>query len=63
VLDLAGAFVVVFAGILLGVAWAWSQLPDRRAGGYLRYPERLWGASVGVMAAYALIGLLIFAAR
>jgi hypothetical protein len=62
VLDVAGVVVTLFSVVLLGVAGAWCLLPERRTGGYLRYPERLWGASVGVLVVETLIGLVAWGA-
>jgi hypothetical protein len=60
VLDLAGTVVAMFPVALLAVVGVWCLLPERRTGGYLRHPERLWGPSIATLLVAGLLGFLIW---
>lgn len=57
VLDLVGWFLIALPlSIALGVL-LWAILPERRAGGFLRHPERLWPPSIMTILFAVSIGL------
>jgi len=60
VLKLVGTLVATFPIALLAVVGVWCLLPERRTGGYLRYPERLWGPSIATLVILVLLGLIIW---
>ena len=60
VLFVTGVLVASFPLALFLVVGIWCLLPERRSGGFLRYPSRLWGPSIATLVILALVGLLIW---
>ena len=61
-LDLAGTTLALFPIVLLGVVGLWCLLPERRPGGYLHHPGRLWAPSIATLSLTVFLGLLLWSA-
>jgi hypothetical protein len=59
-LDLAGTFITTLPVALLVVVGPWCLLPDRRTGGFLRHPNRLWPSSIATWLANGFIASLVW---
>jgi hypothetical protein len=62
VLFVAGVLVASFPLALFLVVGIWCLLPERRSGGFLRHPDRLWGPSIATLLLLAMVGLLSWGA-
>jgi hypothetical protein len=59
-LDLAGTYVTLLPVALLVVLSVWCLLPERRTGGFLLHPQRLWPPSVATLLANGFIAWLVW---
>jgi hypothetical protein len=60
-LHLLGATLAAFPLAMYLAVASWAVIPDRRAGGYFRHPERLWPPTIATAVLTVAAGFIVYA--